>query len=266
MAKLGRFSGSANSIDPKTAPNKSQLMGKTILITGASTGIGAVTARRLATGNTLLLHHNSSPISDVAAEAESLGAKVHAMQADLSTESGCRSMFAEVHAVTDHLDVLVNNAGSLLERHTMETLRWDHMERIFSLNTYSAMLLTHLCAPLLRKGASPCIVNITSVAMRHGAPTATIYGAAKGALDSFTRGSARELAPHIRVNAVAPGVILTPFHDKYTSQEQLDAIESNTPLGFHGGSDDIAKAIEFLIENPFTTGETVDVNGGLFMR
>ena len=241
-------------------------MSQTILITGASTGIGAVAARRLAPGNTLLLHHHSSPITDVASEARDQGAHVHTMQSDLSTESGCRGLIAEVSDVTDHLDVLVNNAGSLLERHTVDTLEWKLMERIFALNTFAPMLLTQLCAPLLRKGTSPCIINVTSIAMRHGAPTATIYGAAKGALDSFTRGSARELAPDIRVNAVAPGVILTPFHERYTTQAQLDTIQDNTPLGFHGSSDDIAHAIQFLIENPFTTGETIDVNGGLFMR
>ena len=241
-------------------------MGKTILITGASTGIGAVTARRLAPGSTLLLHHNRSSIAEVASEALDRGARVYTIQADLSTESGCRGMFAEVASFIDHLDVLVNNAGSLLERHGVASLRWELMERIFALNTFAPMLLTRLCAPLLRKGTSPCIINITSIAMRHGAPTATIYGAAKGALDAFTRGSARELAPNIRVNAVAPGVILTPFHDRYTTQAQLDLIESQTPLGFHGSSDDVAHAVEFLIENPFTTGETIDVNGGLFMR
>ncbi|MDE2832936.1 MAG: SDR family NAD(P)-dependent oxidoreductase [Bacteroidota bacterium] len=241
-------------------------MGRTILITGASTGIGAETARRLAPDSTLLLHHNRSSIDDVASEAAERGAQVHTFQADLSAESGCLGLVAEVSNCTDQLDVLVNNAGSLLERHTVATLRWDLMEQIFALNTFAPMLLTRLCGPLLRKGTSPCIINITSIAMRHGAPTATIYGAAKGALDAFTRGSARELAPDIRVNAVAPGVILTPFHERYTTQAQLDSIKSQTPLGFHGSSEDIAHAVEFLIENPFTTGETLDINGGQFMR
>ena len=80
------------------------------------------------------------------------------------------------------------------------------------------MMLTSLCIPLLEKGSDPCIVNVTSVAIRHGAPTATFYGAAKAALDSFTRGIAKELAPTIRVNSVAPGVIITPFHDKVSTQ------------------------------------------------
>jgi 3-oxoacyl-[acyl-carrier protein] reductase len=102
--------------------------------------------------------------------------------------------------------------------------------------------------------------------MRHGAPTATVYGASKGALDSFTRGAAKELAPDIRVNAVAPGVILTPFHEKYTSPEQMERFRDMNPLKSHGSSDQIAKTIRFIIENGFLTGETIDVNGGVFMR
>lgn len=241
-------------------------MARTILITGASTGIGAATARRLAPCNTLILHHNWSPIAHVTDQVRALGGAVITAQADLSTEAGCRALVERVTGATGHLDDLINNAGGLIERHTVETLRWDLMERIFALNTFSVMLLTRLLVPLLRKGTSPSIVNITSIAMRHGAPTATIYGASKGALDSFTRGCARELAPDIRVNAVAPGVILTPFHDRYTSPESLKAMEKDTPLGFHGESDHIARAIELLIDNTFVTGETIDVNGGLFMR
>ena len=241
-------------------------MQRTILITGASTGIGAVIAQRLAKGNTLILHHNQSPIESVATEVRELGGVVHTSQADLMQEAGCRALMRDVTRVTDHLDVLVNNAGSLLERHTVENLTWSLMERIFSLNTYSAILLTQLCVPLLRRGNLPSIVNMTSIAMRHGAPTATAYGAAKGALDSFTRGAARELAPEIRVNAIAPGVILTPFHDRYSTEEKLAAIASDTPVGFNGESDHIAQAVEFLIENTFITGETIDINGGLFMR
>ncbi len=241
-------------------------MPRTILITGASTGIGAETARCLAEGNTLILHHNQSPIEPVAEDVQIRGGTVHTCQADLAGEAGCHLLMQAVNRVTEHLDVLINNAGSLLQRHTVEEVSWDLMERIFMLNTYSAMLLTKLCVPLLRKGNDPSIVNMTSIAMRHGAPTATVYGAAKGAMDSFTRGSARELAPDIRINAVAPGVILTSFHDRYSTEEKLASIASDTPVGFNGQSIHIAQAVELLIENTFITGETIDVNGGLFMR
>ena len=241
-------------------------MRRTILITGASTGIGAATACHLAQGNTLILHHNQSPIEPVAEEVRRLGGVVHTSQVDLMDQTGCHSLMQDVASKTEHLDVFVNNAGGLLKRHVVEEVTWNLMERIFSLNTYSAILLTKLCVPFLRKGSSPSIVNMTSIAMRHGAPTATVYGAAKGAMDSFTRGAARELAPEIRVNAVAPGVILTPFHDRYSTEEKLTNIAGETPVGFNGESNHIAQAIQLLIENTFITGETSDVNGGLFTR
>ncbi len=241
-------------------------MGRIILITGASTGIGAATARYLAKGNTLILHHHQSPIEPVVEEVEHLGGTAYTSRADLMSEAGCHDLMKDVYRITTHLDVFINNAGSLLQRHGVEEVTWSIMERIFSLNTFSAILLTKLCVPLLRKGESSSIVNMTSIAMRHGAPTATVYGAAKAAMDSFTRGAARELAPQIRVNAVAPGVILTPFHDRYSTEEKLAGIAKDTPVGFNGESDQIAQAVEFLINNPFITGETIDVNGGLFMR
>lgn len=243
-------------------------MSKTVLITGASTGIGAATALELAADNTLFLHYNSSQteVEAVSAAVTGRGGTVHLIQADMTTEAGCRHVAETVADETDTLDVLVNNAGSLLQRHTVDTLEWDLMIRMFSLNTFSAMLLTRLCLPLLKNGMAPCIINMTSIAHRHGAPTATLYGAAKGALDSFTRGAARELAPTIRVNAIAPGVILTPFHERFSPPERMESMQANTPLNRHGLSEEIAHAVRFLIENEFITGETIDVNGGLFMR
>ena len=128
------------------------------------------------------------------------------------------------------------------------------------------MMVTTLCIPLLEKGQDPCIINMSSVAMRHGAPTATMYGASKAAIDSFTRGIAKELAPTIRVNAVSPGVILTPFHEKVSTPEQLETWRGLNPLQRHGEAIHIAKAVKFFIEDDFVNGETIDINGGLFMR
>ena len=128
------------------------------------------------------------------------------------------------------------------------------------------MMLTSLCIPLLEKGHKPNIINITSLAVRHGAPTATSYGAAKAAIDAFTRGAAKELAPTIRVNAIAPGVIITPFHDKVSTPEQLEMWLDMIPLKIHGEARDIARAVEFIINTDFMTGETIDINGGHFMR
>jgi len=243
-------------------------MSKSILITGASTGIGAETARRLAEENKIFVHYNSSrePAEKVAADVREKGGQADLVQADLSKEDGCRALVQAVSESTDKLDVLVNNAGGLIKRQGVREYEWRLMEDIFALNTFSAMMVTSLCIPLLEKGEDPCIINISSVAMRHGAPTATIYGASKSALDSFTRGIAKELAPGIRVNAVAPGVIITPFHDNVSTAEQIEAWREGNPLKKNGDPAHIAKAIKFIVNNDFINGETLDINGGLFMR
>jgi len=243
-------------------------MPKVILITGASTGMGAETARHLAKENEIFIHYNASKeaAANVAADVERQDGKAYLLQADLSTEAGCKDLVHAISEKTDKLDVLVNNAGGLIKRQNVREYEWRLMEEIFALNTFSAMMVTSLCTPLLEKGNDPCIINISSVAMRHGAPTATIYGASKAALDSFTRGIAKELAPAIRVNAVAPGVIITPFHDKFSSPEQLEAWREGNPLKKNGEPINIAQTIKFIIDNNFVNGETIDVNGGLFMR
>ncbi len=243
-------------------------MSKIILITGASTGIGAEAARTLAPDNRIIVHYNSSgeAAEEVAEAVKANGGIAHLMQADLSTEQGVRKLFELIDADFDHLDVLINNAGSLIERKYADELEWELMERTFRLNVFSVMKLSSLCIPLLQKGTDPNIVNLTSIAMRHGSPSSTIYGASKAALDSFTRGLAKELAPDVRVNAVAPGVIETPFHEKFSDTERMKGFAESTPLKRNGKAHHITSALQFLIENDFTTGETIDVNGGLFMR
>lgn len=241
---------------------------KRIFITGASTGIGAETARFLAEGNEIFAHYFSSESSarDLSAAIEAAGGKAHLIQADLSGEDGCRKLVDEVRQKTDKLDVLFNNAGGLVERKNVDKLDWSFMAQVFALNTFSTMMVTSLCIPMLRRGVDPCIVNTTSLAMRTGSPTATVYGASKSAIDSFTRGIAKELAPAIRVNAIAPGVILTPFHNKVTSEEQLEAFRQGNPLKKHGRATHIAEAVSFIINNDFVNGETIDINGGSYMR
>jgi len=242
--------------------------GRNILITGASTGLGAETAAWLAKGNTIFVHYNASAEAarNMVQIVKERGGVAHLVQADLSKEEGCSKLFCDVRSVTDRLDVLVNNAGSGFGRYGISDIEWAVMLRIFALNTFAVMRITSLFVPLLEIGTNPCIVNITSVAARSGAPTATIYGAAKGAVDTFTRGSAKELAPRIRVNSIAPGVFETPFHDSMTSKEKLAELEQITALKRNGKPRHIALAVEFLVENDFITGECIDVNGGLSMR
>lgn len=244
-------------------------MGKVILLTGASTGIGAETARMLAQGNKIFLHYNASreAAEQVKQDVEALGGEGILLQADITTEDACVKLVEEVKSQTDYLDVLINNAGGLVMRQPAHGLEWSLMETIFSLNAFSLMKISSLCVPLLRNGKDdPNIVNISSIVIRHGGPGATIYSAAKGAVDAFTRGFAKELAPDIRTNAVVPGVIDTPFHAKVSRPEQMVNWAANNPLKKNGYPVNIASAIKFLIENDFVNGESIDVNGGLTIR
>ncbi len=239
-----------------------------ICITGASTGIGAETARELAEGNEIFVHYHSSvdAAKRVAAEIVERGGTAHLVKADLRAEAGCRELGSKVEGLTDNLDVLVNNAGGLVRRATAHEYEWALMEEIFALNTFSAMMMTRFCLPMLKRSPTPSIIFLSSVAARTGAPSATIYGACKGAIDSLTRGLATELAPTIRVNAVAPGVILTPFHDKASTPDRMKAFAEKAALKRNGEAHHIARTIRLLIENDFITGETIDVNGGINMR
>lgn len=243
-------------------------MSKVIFITGASTGIGALTAIDLACNNQVVVHYHSSrdEAEKTAATIRERGGIPHLLQADLATDEGCIKAACFIEKEFGKLDILINNAGGLDKLHAATEITWSLLHSIFALNAFSTMRLTSLCIPLLQKSDAACIVNVTSVSLRTGAPTATIYAAAKAAIDSFTRGLAAELAPQIRVNAIAPGYINTPFHDDLTSAATLKDIANRTPLKMLGESHHISSGIQFLIENDFITGETIDINGGLFMR
>lgn len=244
-------------------------MTKTILITGASTGIGAETARQLACGNHLFLHYNCSfdSVQKVKSDVEELGGIATLIQADITNETACIKFIEELRNHTDHLDILINNAGGLVKRQPADSLEWELMEEVFALNTFSLMKISSLCIPLLKNSINdPNIINVSSIVIRHGGAGATIYAAAKGAVDVFTRGLAKELAPAIRANAVVPGVIDTPFHKKVSTPSQMENWAQNNPLKRNGCPVNIAKAIKFLAENDFVNGEAIDINGGLTIR
>ena len=243
-------------------------MSKIILITGASTGIGAATAMHLSAGNQVIVHYNASKkeADKVAAAVNAQGGTAHLIQANLATEEGCNEIFRFIKQSWGKLDVLVNNAGGILKQHGSQDINWNFMTQLFELNTFSPMYLSSLCVPLLQQGTKSCVVNIGSTIIRSGGTVGPIYAAAKGAIDVFTRSLARELAPHIRVNGVAPGVIQTPFHEGVTPDTKMQEVISMTPLKKLGEPLDVAMVVAMLIDNEFMTGETIDVNGGLYMR
>lgn len=242
-------------------------MSKRIVITGASTGIGAEAAVLLAPGNEVVVHyHSSSESAEKTAErVEEAGGTAILVKADLRTPEGCAKLAQEA-GKNGVIDILVNNAGGLVRRVPAGEIDMDHIQEVFSLNTFSTILMVSNTLQYLKKADDPCIINITSIVIRHGAAGATMYGAAKAAIDAYTRGLAKELAPKIRVNAIAPGVIDTPFHEKVSNPEMMKTWAGACPLQKNGVPYDIAHAIKFLAENSFIHGETLDINGGMMMR
>jgi len=247
---------------------------KTFCITGATTGIGAALARRIPRhGDRVFLqyHANRDRCALLADELTAAGIEATIIQADFAADpdGATRNLASEIADRTDSVDVLINNAGGIIERRTVAEADFRIVTGTINLNLVAPMMLATYLFPLLKKAADSTgradVVNITSIAARSGSPTSTPYGAAKAGLENFTRGFAKEGGPGIRVNSVSPGVIDTPFHHETTPQEQMDGWLASTPVGHHGTPDDIAEAVAFVLANEFMSGAVVPVNGGFQM-
>jgi 3-oxoacyl-[acyl-carrier protein] reductase len=260
------------TIDQSIMRNYLDLTGKVALITGASSGIGAVTASvfaDLGARVAFTYHRNEKGAEKVRAELEHMGAKPLAIKADVRRPQEVASMVERTEKEIGPIDILVNNAGSLMERQRIAQITDERWNDILNLNLTSVMVSSRLVAPKMMERKSGVIVNITSIAGRNGGgPGALAYATAKGALITFTKGLARELAPHgVRVNGVAPGVIDTPFHEMFSTPEMIRSFVAGIPLGRTGTSMECAAAIAFLASDAasYVTGETLEVNGGQLM-
>jgi 3-oxoacyl-[acyl-carrier protein] reductase len=168
------------------------------------------------------------------------------------------------------LDVLINNAGDVVRRSAFEQLDDDLIDSIIALNARSVVTACRLAVPHFLRQGHGNIINTTSLAARQsGGPGSSVYTASKGFAQSLTRFLAREYAPHnVRVNAVAPGLILTPLQDRNTTPEQLEVMVRAIPMGRAGRPEDCVGAYLFLATDAlsgFITGATIDVNGGAYM-
>jgi 3-oxoacyl-[acyl-carrier protein] reductase len=252
------------------------LAGKAVLITGASTGIGAELARAFAAQGALVgLHYNASQDAAKALAEEITAAKgrVHLIHADMSTGAGSRSAVDQAVAAFGKLDGLINNAGGMVRRVTYENATEKDYDEIMDLNGRSVVVATAAAIPHLTAAAkddSGFIINTTSIAARNGASGgAGLYGSSKAFVHDMTRGLAKELIPFgIRVNAVAPGVITTPFHERYSTQAQLTAALATVPQARLGVAQDCAGAYLFLASralSAYIIGQVIEVNGGQLM-
>lgn len=268
--------------------------GKVVLVTGASSGIGRATAEFFgACGATVAVSYLKNQAGAEAAVAAIAGANIGrgmasgadtstasdavettsgralAVQADVTRVADIKAMVAHVEDEFGAIDVLVNNAGSLVERLRTAELTEERWDEVFNLNAKSAFFCAKEVIPgMLKKGAG-VIVNVSSIAGRNGGALGSIhYSAAKGAMTTMTKGLAKEFAASgIRVNGVSPGVIDTPFHETFSTPEAMANFKNMIPMGRVGTSEEVARVIAFLASDAaaYLCGETIEINGGMLM-
>lgn len=248
------------------------LGGHVALITGASSGIGHAAAEALAReGASVAVNYlkNERGAEDAALRVRELGREAITVKADVTRSADVLRMVNEVRSAWGRIDILVNNAGDLIARHDLSDMTEEYWDQIMALNLKSVFLCVQAVWRDMAARKSGSIINISSIAGRNGGgPGAAAYAAAKGGLLTYTKSLAKELAPHgIRVNGVAPGVIATPYHERYSPPELFKKYLSSIPLGRAGTSEEVADVIAFLASPAarYMTGETVEVNGGMWM-
>jgi 3-oxoacyl-[acyl-carrier protein] reductase len=248
------------------------LSNKTALISGASSGIGAATARLFANlGAHVAIGYNRNVqgADQVSESIQQAGGKCITVQAEMLHAVEISRLVDETTEKLGRIDILVNNAGSLVERVTFEKMTEALWDEVMDLNLKSAMLATQAVTPAMIGRKQGTVINIVSIAGRNGGgPGAGAYATAKGGLITLTKAQAKELAPHgIRVNAVSPGVIDTPFHEVFSTPEMIANFVKGIPLGRVGKAEEVANVIAFLASDAasYITGETIEVNGGQLM-
>jgi 3-oxoacyl-[acyl-carrier protein] reductase len=248
------------------------LKGKRAFVTGASQGIGAAIAESLVdAGADVCLHYFQSDATPraLAKKAESLGQRALVLQADLRKETEATGVVEKATQFLEGLDVLINNAGSLVGRRKLEEVDVAFWDEVIRINLTTMMFVTRAAAPALIKAGASSIVNVASLAGRKGGHGGSlVYSSTKGAVITWTRALAAELGPKgVRVNCVAPGLILgTRFHDTHTTKESADETVRGIPLGRGGSAEDVARAVAYLASeyDGFITGATLDINGGVY--
>lgn len=248
------------------------LAGKIALVTGASTGIGAAVAHGFArAGADVAVHYNASESKALAVVAglEAEGVRAAAFQADLAERGTAERLVAAVIDRFERIDILVNNAGTMVGRRSAEEVDDAYFDAVIGANLYSTVACCRAVLPGMKAQRHGSIVNVSSQAARSGGMGgATLYASAKAAVATYTRGLAREVArAGIRVNAISPGVVLTPFHERFTPPETMTAAVAAIPLGRAASADEVVGSVLFLVSDVmsgYVTGQVLEINGGTF--
>ena len=252
--------------------NNKKLAGKNVLITAGAQGIGeSITRHFIDGGANVAIHYFSS--SDTANQlmnyAISKGQKSVIINGDLTKENEANDLVDKTIEAFGGLDILINNAGSLVARKMLNEMETDFWYKVMDINLTSMMFVTKAASPFLSKNENSSIVNLASLAGRKGGhPGSLAYATSKGAILTYTRALSTELGPQgTRVNAVAPGLILgTSFHNTHTTKESADETTAGIPIQRAGNAADVARAVLYLASeyDGFITGATLDINGGVY--
>jgi 3-oxoacyl-[acyl-carrier protein] reductase len=249
----------------------SDLSGKVALVTGAGGGIGRAVAELLAARGAAVAIHYGTNREGAEAAGKAIGDRAACFQADVTVSEQVQQLVRQVDARFGPIDILVNNAGDLIERRTLAEMSEALFRQVMDVNVTSTFLSCQAVAPSMIARQTGAIVNMSSLAAHNGGgPGAFAYAAAKAAIIAMTKALAKELAPSgIRVNCVSPGLIgKTRFHGRFTKPEAFDAMAKTVPLGRAGTPDDVARVVAFLAsdEAAYLAGETIEINGGMYMR
>ena len=251
----------------------SDLRSKVVLITGASTGIGAAAAIAFGRNRAkVAINFNASArqAEEVAGSIIEDGGEAKLIQADVTRREAAEYVVGEVVKSFGRLDVLINNAGALIKRTPVLEYTDEYLDAVLDLNVRQVVRFVREAATQMRKQGGGSIINVSSIAARHGGgPGSVLYAAAKGFVSVATRGWAKELVKdRIRVNAVSPEVVMTPFHERYSTAEQLAAMQVTIPMDRLGTPDDCVGAFLYLASEQmsgYVTGQILEVNGGQYM-
>ena len=241
--------------------------GKVAVVTGAGRGIGAASAIALAEAgaDVVISARTEDQLHEVAAQVESLGRKAHVVAADLNDEDQIRGLATAAKDVFGRIDIVVNNVGGTMPRTYLDT-SVGFLERAFHWNVSTAHALTTTAVPIMLEHGGGSVINIASVVGKVAGRGYLAYGTAKGALIHYTELAAEDLAPNVRINAVAVGSTLTSALDMVAANDEMrTGIEKLTPLRRLGTTDDIAAAVLYLASpaGSYLTGAVLDVHGGL---
>ena len=239
---------------------------KVALVTGSTSGIGAAVARRLVDAGARVVLNSVSSVAAGTAMAAELGPAAHYVQGDIAVEADAHRLVDETIAHFGRLDVLVNNAGTteVIPHGDLEAATPEVFRRLYDVNVVGTWQLTVAAMPHLRADGGGCVVNVSSVAGVRPTGSSIPYAASKAALNHVTRLLANVVGPDVRVNAVAPGLVDTPWTADW--DDVRAAVQAMTPLKRSGRPGDVADVVLALIDSANVTGEVWVIDGGLSLR